>query len=202
MADEKQWKWTDQKGCHGYRMPSLLNVLTFIFWAIVIWIVIQILISEMKHNACYLSDQCSCASPFYRLAPQPGDSNVTLLQKVENGIRQPEEANIWRKSLLISIALGFIGAFVYKGGWPSVIQFIIFVAIAFLIIYMFNSWYDMHIWYRVREQELRTVDQLRVNLGYLTPSDACGVYGPSNTEGFDYTACQGPSCSSDYVGNS
>lgn len=201
MSDTKSWTWTDERGCHGYRMPSLKSVLVFIFWAIVIWVVLQILISEMKHNACYISDQCSCNSPFYRLAPQPGDSNVTLLQKVENGIRQPEEANVWRKSLLIGIILGFVGAFVYKRGWPSVVEFIIFVVIAFLVVYMFYSWNDMHIWYRVREQQLRTVDQLRVNLDYMTPSDACGVYGPSNTMGFDYVPCQGPSCQSTYVGN-
>lgn len=202
MSDTKKWSWGDEAGVHGCRMSSVKTLLTFIFWAIVIWVVIQVLISETKHNACYLSKQCECASPFYRLAPQEGDTNVTLLQKIENGVRLPEETNVWRKSLLISIVLGFVGSFVYKGGWPSVVHFIIFTIISFLIIYMFYSWYDMHVWYRVREQELRTVDQLRVNLGYLTPSDACGVYGPSNTTGFEYLPCEGASCCSTYTGNS
>lgn len=194
----KPWTWKSEFGCNGRPMPSLKIILQIIFWAIIIFIVIEAFISEKKHMMCYISNQCSCISPYYRVAPQPGDDNVTLLQKTENGIRLPEEGVNWRKTLIISILLAFVGSLVFAKKLPSIPEFIIFVAIAYVILYSIQNWYEMHIWYRVREEQLRTVNQLRTNLGYLTPSTACGVYGPSDTTGFDFAPCLDNNCSATY----
>lgn len=195
---EPKWNWKSEYGSHGRPMPSLKIILQIIFWAIIIFIVIECLISEKKHLMCYISNQCTCISPYYRIAPQPGDDNNTLLQKTENGIRLPEEGVNWRRTLLISILLAFVGSLVFAKKLPSIVEFIIFTIIAYVILYSIQNWYEMHIWYRVREEQLRTVDQLRTNLGYITPSTACGVYGPSDTVGFDFEPCPNNNCSETY----
>lgn len=195
---DSAWNWKSEHGSHGKPMPSLKIILQIIFWAIIAFILIQAFISEKKHMLCYLANQCSCISPYYRIAPQEGDDNVTLLQKTENGIRLPEETVNWRRTLVLSIILAFVGSFVFKRGFPSIPEFIVFVIITYVILFSIQNWYEMHIWYRVREQQLRTVDQLRTNLGYMTPSTACGVYGPSDTTGFDFQKCPDNNCSCTY----
>ena len=183
--DKKQW--------YEYRIApgdmKWSRVLTIIFWIIIAFIVVYFTCIEFRHLGCYTERQQKCVSPFYRVAPQPGDDNVTLLQRTENGIRLPEEGVNWRRNLIISIIIAVVLSIVYNRGWPKVGTFLIATVLVYVFLYSVGNWYEMHFWYRVREQQLRTVDQLRVNLGVEQQSKACGVYGPFETQGYTYSRC-------------
>jgi hypothetical protein len=180
-------EWYEQRV--GPTGPRWSTVLTVIFWFIIVCVVTKITITEVRHLGCYTDRQRECTSQFYRVAPEAGDDVPTLLQRTENGIRQPEEGVTWRRNLVISIAIAILLSIVYARSWPSVGIFIIATIVVYVILFSLTNWYDMHWWYRVREQQLRTVDQLRVNLGVMKESTACGVYGPSETKGNTYSSC-------------
>jgi membrane protein YdbS with pleckstrin-like domain len=164
-------------------------ILTVIFWIIIAFILVKITVTEVRHLGCYTDRQQQCVSPFYRIAPQDGDDLVTLLKRVENGIRQPEEGVTWRRNLVIAIVVALLLSIVYNRGWPSVGQFLIATLVVYFILFSLTNWYDMHWWYRVREQQLRTVEQLRFTLDVSQQSTACGVYGPSETRGQVFSSC-------------
>jgi len=197
-SDKNTGKNTSENGgkkWYEYRMaPGDMKwgtIATIVFWIIIAYVVVYFVCIELRHLGCYTERQQKCVSPFYRVAPQSGDDNVTLLQRVENGIRLPEEGVNWRRNLIISIIVAVVLSIVYNRGWPKVGTFIIAAVIIYVLLYSIGNWYEMHYWYRVREQQLRTVDQLRVNLGVMQQSKACGVYGPFDTMGCTYTTCSG-----------
>ena len=169
--------------------PTWKTILTVIVIAILAFIFFKVCKVENMHRHCYTDNQKLCTSPYYRMAPEPGDDTVTLLQRVENGIRLPEENVNWRRVFMISAILGLVTAAVYKRGLPNIVEYLVASALIYLILTAITNWYEMHIWYRVREQQLRTVDQLRVNLGVIKESDKCGIYGPSDTKGVTYVSC-------------
>jgi hypothetical protein len=180
-------RWFEYRFSPGdMRVGTILSV---IFWAIIVIIFLYFGMVELRHLKCYTDKQQQCVSPYYRMAPQPGDDNVTLLQRTENGIRLPEEGVNWRRNLIISIVVAVALSILYQRGWPRVGQFILAVVLVYALLFSITNWYEMHVWYRVREQQLRTVDQLRVNLGVLQDSRTCGVYGPSETTGLQYARC-------------
>lgn len=179
MSDRFRFRLTDRHQ----------RVLTIIFWVIVVLVGLYAANAEMKHNSCYVDRTKECLSPFYRNYPVPGDTNVDLLQKIENGIRINEEKTRWRRTLLISYGIIF---FVFVLGLrrvPRPIEFTIGVVVSFLIIYNTEGYWYMHYGYRVEQNTLRSLNQLRANLGFLELSQACGMYGPSNTSGTDWQVC-------------
>lgn len=178
------WLGGKRKVPDGFPTPR--KIMMVVFWVIVVLLAWWILRVEKQHLGCYTERQNQCVSPFYRIAPVEGDDNVTLLQRVENGIRLPEEGNVWRKTLIISMVISIILVLLVCWRFPSPFEFIICLAVVYVILYSLNNWYQMHVWYRVAEEQLRTVNQLRVNLGYLTPSTKNGVYGPNETTGFEF----------------
>jgi hypothetical protein len=167
---------------------SWKTVGTIVFWAIILYILYRMIRMELLHLGCFIQRQQECTSPFYRVAPQPGDDVVTLLQRVENGIRQPEEIVWWRRNLTISIFISFFLALIYTKQWPDVVPFVFGTLVVYVILASLTNWYDMHIWYRVREQQMRTVQQLRFELSIDKESGAKGVYGPPNTTGVEYVS--------------
>ena len=169
--------------------PTWQAIGTVIVVAILIWVMQKVIKVENSHRHCYTDDQKSCTSPFYRVAPEVGDDTITLLQRVENGIRLPEENINWRRFFAISALLGLITAAVYKRGLPNIVEFLLASVLIYLVLTITTNWYEMHVWYRVREQQMRTLNQLRTNLGVMQESKACGVFGPSDTKGNTYIAC-------------
>ena len=162
---------------------------TVIFWIVVLGIFLYFFYIEQKHLGCYVKRQKECTSHFYRVGPEEGDDNLTLLQRMENFIRQQEETVQWRKTLLISIVIAVALSILFVRDWPSPGYFIVAVAIVYVLLFSVFNWYDMHYWYRTREDSRRTVDQLRVNLGYMKETTTCGVLGPMETRGITRQTC-------------
>jgi hypothetical protein len=177
-----------EKGIAGTKLSPAI-ILTIAFWIVIIILVIYAFRTEHQHKTCYTDRQKECISPYYRILPEEGDDLNTLLQRTENGIRIAEEGNSWRKTFLGSVLLSFVIGLIYKKWIPNPIEFTIAFFIIYVILYSANNWYDMHLYYRIREQQLRTVNQLRVNLGLMNESQACGVYGSSDTQGFNGRRC-------------
>lgn len=185
-------KHIHHKICPGHRFrlsPAQNSLATMIFWVIIIMIAIYAFHYEGRHNSCYVDRTRECLSPFYRNYPEIGDSDADLLQKIENGTRIPEERVRWRRTLLISFVIIFFTFVFTQRRVPRPIEFTIGVILAFMVIYHVESFWWMHYGYRVEQNTLRSINQLRENLGYLTPATFCGAYGPSNTSNFDWQVC-------------
>ena len=180
---------------HNQRPRFRLNdrhqrVFTIIFWVIIILIALYAFNAEMKHNSCYVDRTKDCMSPFYRNYPEPGDTNVDLLQKIENGTRIGEERTRWRKALLISFGIIFFTFILGLRRLPRPLEFTIGVAVSFILIYNVEGYNIMHYTYRVEQNTMRSINKLRENLGIIQLSDKCGMYGPSNTSGVEWNVCQ------------
>ena len=177
---------TEKTKKNWYSGVTWQTVCTIIFWAIISYFLFLLVKSELKHLGCFVLRQEQCSSPFYRVSPEPGDDNITLIQRIENGIRQPEEVVWWRRNFFVSAIVSFLVILICTRKWPEILPFVFSTIVVYVILASLSNWYDMHIWYRVREQQMRTVQQLRFNLNYDVESTAKGVYGPPNTTGVEF----------------
>lgn len=170
--------------------PTTRTVSTFVFWVVIIAIAIYAFTWEGRHNSCYVDRTQECMSPFYRCYPEPGDTDIDLLKKIKNGTQIGEERVRWRRTLLISFGIIFFTFVITQRRIPRPLEFSIGVIIAFLLIYHVEAYWWMHYGYRVQKNIERSIDQLSVNLGHQQEGKACGLYGPSNTSGSNWLACQ------------
>jgi hypothetical protein len=187
VSTEGHWYASLGKKDIPRNFPNPNRIGTIVFWIIIVLIAAYAFRAERSHSACYDSKQKECTSHFYRAAPEEGDSNIDLLQRVENGTRVAEEGVTWRRHLLISFVLSILIPIVIVRRWPSPLEFLIEVVIIYTILTAVNNFCDMHFFMRIREDQLRSVDQLRHNLGYSDLGKQAGIYGPPGTFGYTQT---------------
>jgi hypothetical protein len=181
-------RWYEGPICGGCG-PTWSRLGTIVFWVIVVLIVVYFFYIEQKHLGCYVKRQKLCTSHFYRVGPEEGDDEVDLLQRIENGIRLPEETVQWRRNLITAIVIAIVLSIVYQRDWPRPGVFIVATVLVYIFLFSITNWYEMHYWYRTREDSRRTLDTLRVKLGVMKEPQGCGLLGPSETRGLTHSPC-------------
>lgn len=150
---------------------------TVILYCALVVLFLWIWSTEADGNKCHDVRRRECGSDKYRIDPEPGDTEADLLQRLEGHARLNEEKVIWRRSILYAIVITLAIHLILFQRLPDAWEFIVSVAILYILIYIMNQYYMMHFDYRTNNKAIRTINELRSKLGLRTRTEAHDLNG-------------------------